>query len=110
MARHAAALMTSPFEAFLRSDASIVYEIREKALARTPQIDAGAILIEVEEGVVRLGGELEARDLARILVRQVAAIEGVVGIDDKLRRRLGDNGRGPKAPPRHAMQFSSAAD
>jgi CBS domain-containing protein len=98
-------------KAFLRSDASIVHEIREKVLARTPQIDAGAILIEVEEGVVRLAGELETRELARILVRRVAAIEGVVGINDQLRWRLDDNGMRPKAPPQaHRFPATNESD
>lgn len=154
MARHAAALMTSPavavpstatlrqaaslmhrrnikrlpvvdatgalvgivsradlLRAFLRSDASIVHEIREEVLAREAQNDLGAILIEVEGGVVRLAGELETRDLARILVRQVAAIEGVVGIDDQLRWRLDDTGMPAKAPPQaHRPSATGGSD
>lgn len=74
-------------KAFLRSDASIVREIHEEVLAETPQIDPGEIRIEVEDGVVRLAGEVETRDLAGVLVRHAAAVEGVVGIEDRLRWR-----------------------
>jgi CBS domain-containing protein len=76
--------------AFLRSDQSIVEEVREAVVASTLAIDPGELEIGVEDGVVRLEGQLETRSLARILVRLVAAVEGVVGVDDRLRWRLDD--------------------
>lgn len=85
--------------AFLRSDESIAGEVREHVVAETLSIDPDTVGIRVDDGVVRLEGELETRTLARILVRLVAAVEGVVGVDDRLRWRLDDTGLGLEAPP-----------
>lgn len=84
---------------FLRSDESIAHEVREDVLARTLAIDPDELQIGVQDGVVRLEGQLETRSLARILVRLVAAVEGVVGVDDRLRWRLDDTGIRPDLPP-----------
>lgn len=86
-------------KAFLRSDESIATEMREQVVAEMLTIDPDEVGIRVEDGVVRLEGELETRSLARILARLAAAVEGVVGIDNRLRWRLDDTGLGVEAPP-----------
>jgi CBS-domain-containing membrane protein len=88
--------------AFLRSDESIAGEVREHVLTDTLSIDPDDLGVRVEDGVVRLEGRLETRSLARILVRLVAAVEGVVGVvgvDHRLSWRLDDVGLRPEAPP-----------
>jgi CBS domain-containing protein len=85
--------------AFLRSDESIAVEVRDDVLAATLAIEPDDLEIGVEDGVVRLEGELETRSLARILVRLVAAVEGVVGVDDRLCWRLDDTGIRAEMPP-----------
>ncbi|HXM58471.1 MAG TPA: CBS domain-containing protein [Candidatus Dormibacteraeota bacterium] len=84
---------------FLRSDESIVAEVQEHVLAGTLAIDPGEIQVGVADGVVRLEGQLETRSLARILVRLVTAVEGVVGVDDRLRWRLDDTDLEPASNP-----------
>lgn len=84
---------------FLRSDESIAAEVRDAVVVGTLAIDPAELEIDVEEGVVRLAGQLETRSLARILVRLVSAVEGVVGVDDRLRWRLDDADIRPEAPP-----------
>ena len=46
--------------------------------------------MSVDEGVVRLEGEMETRSLCRILNRLAQGVEGVVGVDDRLRWTLDD--------------------
>jgi CBS domain-containing protein len=85
--------------AFVRTDASIAGEVREDVLRRTLAIEPGTLEVEVQDGVVRLAGELETRSLAAILVRLAGAVEGVVAVDDRLRWRLDDRGIGPDQSP-----------
>lgn len=93
--------------AFLRSDESIADEVREDVLVGTLAIDPDELEIGVQDGVVRLAGQLETRSLARILVRLVAAVEGVVGVDDRLSWRLDDTGIRPETSPL-AIRLSAA--
>ena len=76
--------------AFARSDESIATELRQEVLSRTLAIDPTSIAVSVDEGVVRLEGELETRSLGRILNRLVQGVEGVVGVEDRLRWTLDD--------------------
>lgn len=75
---------------FVRSDASIEREVREDLLDTTLGLRRHAIAVSVEDGVVRLEGELETRSLARILARLVQGMEGVVSVDERLRWRTDD--------------------
>jgi osmotically-inducible protein OsmY len=76
-------------------------------LLRTLVIDPEAVTVTVRDGVVRLDGEVEARSLARIVDRLAASVEGVVGVDDRLRWRLDDTGIRVDMPP---LADSLAAD
>ena len=75
-------------KAFLRSDESIRQEVRNDVLVRTLHLDPAAVEVTVEEGVVKLEGELESKRLVAVLRRLVRGIEGVVGIEDRLTFRL----------------------
>lgn len=75
---------------FARSDRSIVEEVRRRVLAEMLALDPDAVSVSVERGVVDLGGELATRSLAWILVKLVEGVEGVVGVDDRLRWRSDD--------------------
>lgn len=78
-------------KAFLRSDESIAREVREDVLLRTLVIDPATVTVTVDDGVVRLDGEVETRSLAGILTRLVKAVEGVVAVEDRLRWRVNDS-------------------
>ncbi len=86
VARNAAALMTSP--------------------AVTVRPGASLTTVAVEDGVVRLEGELETCSLGRILTRLVGAVEGVVGVDSRLRWKLDDTGLRPDTSPL-ALHFAA---
>jgi CBS domain-containing protein len=85
--------------AFLRSDESIAEEVRDHVALQTLAIDPEEIRIDVDDGIVRLEGEVETRSLARMLVRLAGAVEGVVGVDDRLGWELDDTDLRPGDPP-----------
>ncbi len=60
-------------QAFLRSDESIAHEVRDDVLLRTLVIDPETLAVTVEDGIVRLQGELETHSLGLILIRLVKA-------------------------------------
>jgi CBS-domain-containing membrane protein len=84
---------------FLRSDESIAREVRADVLRRTLAVDPDSIAVTVTDGVVRLEGELETRSLCQIVERLVAAVEGLVGVDDRLTWRVDDRWVRPEPPP-----------
>lgn len=85
--------------AFARSDESIATEVRQDVLLQTLSIDPASITVSVDEGVVLLGGELETRSLCRIVDRLVHGVEGVVGVNNRLRWRLDDTHLRSQPPP-----------
>jgi CBS domain-containing protein len=75
---------------FLRSDEEIERNIVRDVIERTLWIDRSALTVEVREGVVSLSGQLERRSLAPILTELVRAVDGVVGVDDRLSWEVDD--------------------
>ena len=69
---------------FLRSDESIRREVANGLLGELPLLGRGRIQVEVRDGVVRLHGEVESGSLTGLLVRLVAAVPGVVGVENHL--------------------------
>jgi len=90
---------------FLRSDESIAEEVRKGVLLQTLVVDPGAATVTVDDGVVRLEGELETRSLAQIAARLVKAVEGVVAVDNRLRWQLDDTKIHSQSPPM-ALRYS----
>lgn len=95
-------------KAFLRSDESIRQEVRNDVLVRTLHLDPKAVEVKVDEGVVKLEGELETKRLVAVLRRLVRGIEGVVGIEDRLTFR--PDGAPSHPPPRHGSRGLPAAE
>jgi CBS-domain-containing membrane protein len=69
---------------FLRGDAEIAREIREDVIRRTLWIDPITIRVVVRDGVAAMEGQIERRSLIPVLVGLVHAVEGVVGVDNRL--------------------------
>ncbi|HUK95359.1 MAG TPA: CBS domain-containing protein [Gaiellaceae bacterium] len=64
--------------AFVRSDAEIAEEIREELVVGHFGLDRRSVAVEVEDGEVMLGGRLQSRAEAELLVALVGAVPGVV--------------------------------
>jgi len=71
---------------FARSDADLEGEIRDDVLLRTLWIHPGQLRVDVADGEVTLGGELETRTEAELVTAYVARVPGVVSVDDSLLR------------------------
>jgi len=69
---------------FLRSDESIRKEVANGLLNELPLLGRGRIQVAVRDGVVHLQGEVESGSLTGLLVRLIAAVPGVVGIENHL--------------------------
>jgi len=68
---------------FLRSDESIRKEVHS-LLNELPLLGRGRVQVTVLDGVVRLKGEVESGSLTGLLLRLIAAVPGVVGIENRL--------------------------
>ena len=68
---------------FLRSDESIRKEVHG-LLNELPLLGRGRVQVTVLDGVVRLNGEVESGSLTGLLLRLIAAVPGVVGIENRL--------------------------
>ena len=70
---------------FLRTDESIRKEVAHGLLNELPLLGRGRVQVTVKDGVVRLDGEVESGSLTGLLLRLVAAVPGVVGVENHLR-------------------------
>jgi CBS-domain-containing membrane protein len=70
---------------FLRSDVAIRREVARTVVGDMPFIGEGAVLAEVQDGVVTLKGEVEPGTLTDVLLRLVAGVPGVIGVKNALR-------------------------
>jgi CBS domain-containing protein len=69
---------------YLRDDAAIRDDIREQVLRQTLWIDPDTITVEVDRGVVTLGGTADRRSTVGIAVRLCEAVDGVVDVVDNI--------------------------
>jgi CBS domain-containing protein len=86
---------------FLRSNESIRREIAEVLLPRAFGIPCGGLEVDVREGVVHVGGEVETSGTAKLIVAFIERLEGVVGVEGVVGYRQDD------APPRVAAVAGS---
>lgn len=70
--------------AFTRSDDEIVAEIKDYVLAKVLWIDPERVRVESEDGNVTLGGRLETRSDAELLVELTKRLDGVASVVDGL--------------------------
>jgi CBS domain-containing protein len=74
---------------FLRGDDEIVRAVKDLVIA-TLVLDAPGLEVRASEGVVHLAGTLDRRSDVEILERLVASLDGVVGVESRLRYRWDD--------------------
>jgi CBS-domain-containing membrane protein len=69
---------------FLHADGDLHREITQAVLHRRFNLPAGAVGVDVHEGVVTLSGQVPWRSTAGEIVAWVSALDGVVGVVDRL--------------------------
>lgn len=84
--------------AFARTDEDIADAVRDDVLYRTMWLDPNAFDVSVENGRVRLKGNVERRSEADMIERITAMVPGVTGVDADLAWQLDD--RDIEAPER----------
>jgi CBS-domain-containing membrane protein len=92
----------------LRSDESIREEVTTEVPARLMGLRSDAVEVSVVDGVVTLRGELETSSAVDLAVRLTGAVDGVVGVHDRLGYRLNDGA--PGLPPRPGTRGLPAAE
>ncbi|MFF0311252.1 CBS domain-containing protein [Streptosporangium sp. NPDC004379] len=75
---------------FVRDDADIAEEVRRDILDRTLWAEPSTASVTVHQGVVTLTGRMHRRSDARLAVRMVQRVNGVVDVVDELRWTLDD--------------------
>jgi CBS domain-containing protein len=75
---------------FLRDDAEILEEVRDRVLADVLSLEPSAVRASIHEGTVYLDGRVEQRSLIPIMVRIVYAVDGVVAVDERLEWAVDD--------------------
>ena len=78
-------------DVFLRSDAEIAQEVRQKVLVRAMWVNPDTVTVQVRDGIVTLSGQLERRSLIPIAVSLVYGIDGVVDVVDRLTFEVDDS-------------------
>ena len=66
--------------AYLRLDDEIGREVREQVLRKTMWLDPTRFSIEVSDGRVRIGGQVDRRSTARIIERLIGVVDGVTEV------------------------------
>lgn len=104
---------------FVRTDEAIWREIMDDVIVRDFMLDPSRFFIDVVDGVVVLQGRIERSRLIPLLIRAVHAVEGVLGVEDRLTPtwttattptwRWPTPGCGPElAPPSVGVTFTEA--
>jgi CBS-domain-containing membrane protein len=74
---------------FLRSDAQLLEDVHE-LLVQQFWIDPAGWSVGVDDGVVRLSGQMETHSLVQIAAHAVGRIDGVVAVENELTYALDD--------------------
>jgi CBS domain-containing protein len=75
---------------YRRPGGDIRVEIGAEVLTQVRGVDPRRLAVSVRDGVVSVSGRVEARSAIARLVRAVLAVEGVVGVDERIGFDLDD--------------------
>lgn len=76
--------------AYTRPDELIEDEIREDVIRRILFLDPDSISVDVDEGVVTLGGEIDNQSDSRLLEELVRRLDGVTRVENQLTWRVAE--------------------
>jgi CBS domain-containing protein len=82
-------------KSYLRTDAEIQSDILEGVIRASMWLDPATFEVEVDDGLVRIHGEVDRRSDVEILTTLILAVEGVIGVDPALTFRFDDRNVGP---------------
>ncbi|HVC42073.1 MAG TPA: CBS domain-containing protein [Candidatus Saccharimonadales bacterium] len=77
-------------KSYLRSDAEIQSDVADGVIRGSMWLDPSTFDVKVDDGVVRLRGEVDRRSDVEILTTLTLAVEGVIGVDPTLTYRFDD--------------------
>lgn len=69
---------------FIRGDELIKQEIESRVLERTMLLSPGKVRVRVDDGVVRLEGQVDQPSEVSLLARLIAEVDGVVTVENKV--------------------------
>jgi CBS domain-containing protein len=78
--------------AFVRPDAAIAREIREDVILKTLWIAPEALVVSVDRGAVRIGGQVESKSDAELIEAFARRVPGTVSVETEL-TWIEENGR-----------------
>jgi CBS domain-containing protein len=82
---------------YLRTDADIRSDVVEGIVRGSMWLDPSTFDVEVDDGAVRIHGEVDRRSDVEILINLILGVDGVIGVDATLTYRFDDrNIRPPK--------------
>ncbi len=82
-------------KSYLRTDADICSDVIEGVIRGNMWLDPTGFEVEVDDGVVRIRGEVDRRSDVDILTTLILGVEGVIDIDQSLTYRFDDRGVSP---------------
>ena len=86
---------------FLRSDDDLRFDVLDHVVGGLLRLPAGAVQVEVRDGVVRLAGRVRRRSQAVAVETMTGAIDGVVAVESRLAWQV-DDVDVPPVPPEPA--------
>jgi CBS-domain-containing membrane protein len=82
-------------KSYLRDDAAILADVVEGVIRGSMWIDPTTLEVEVDDGVVRLRGQVERRSEVEIIATLTQGVEGVMDVESTLTFRFDDRGVQP---------------
>lgn len=75
---------------FLRPDSEIRADVEERVLRRELDVTPATVRVDVRDGVVTVGGQLERRSQIAVAGRLIQAVPGVISVRNNLSHRVDD--------------------
>lgn len=82
-------------KSYLRTDADIRSDVVEGVVRGSMWLDPSSFEVTVDDGVVRIQGEVDRRSDVDILTTLILGVEGVIDVDPSLTSRFDDRGVAP---------------
>lgn len=82
-------------KSYLRSDADIRSDVVDGVVHRSMWLDPSTFDVSVDDGVVRIGGEVDRRSDVEILTTLVLGVDGVIDVHPTLTYRFDDRNVAP---------------